>query len=160
MAVSDQHVAILRAMVTANGDEALRLVEASERSGDTLGLSALLGAAFTQAVERRFGERRQVSDVIRYVATVRGRAPDQDFDPLDAENMIRAGLGDSAAVEGMTDEAKADVQGALLVELMADEQLDDAGLDEFVERARHKGEQIAAELVARGVYGGLAPDRR
>lgn len=140
MEVGDEHVAALRAMLRNELEAYKRLYSvAIEKS-----FGMLLAAAFVQAVERRFGERRSVNDIIRYVAAARarqGNAADQ-IDPLAAERLIRAALGETSAVAGMDEDLHAGTQVAVLDELVTDEHFDDAGLEEFLARSRARAERI------------------
>lgn len=144
MAVTDVHVAALRAYLTDDFEEHERLVAPLVRANDT-DYPALLGGAFYEAARRRFPSTWRPSDVIRYVATMRARY-DEDatrIDPDAAERLIRHVLGDeSARVHELDDMAKA-TQVLLLRELIADEALDDAGLDEFLARSRARAEVLS-----------------
>lgn len=151
MKVTDQHVAALRALLT-RADEFERLVAPLEQAED-LGFPLLLAAAFHEAVGKKFSSTWRVSDVIRYVAAVRARAVDEDYqiDPLAAERLIRWALGDrSARVDELDDAAKSS-QVILLVDLISEAELDDAGLDEFLTRARERAELSAGAI---GLDGG------
>lgn len=149
VAVADEHVAAVRAMLVRDFDEHDRLMERIEASGSGLGFSAMVAAAFVQAVRRRFGTERLVPDIIRYVVEVRTRYEDPaSIDPRAAERLIRAALGDASAIEGMDEEAKT-IQLLLLCELIADERLGDAQLDETLNAVRANADEILAGLEIR-----------
>jgi hypothetical protein len=131
--LTDDHVAALRAMLTENLDEYERVTERMVRTNATDGFNVLIAAAFHRAIIDRFKNGYTSVDIIRFVADERTRFDDShgDFDPRVAEQLIRAALGDGSA-EGMDEEAKARAQFTLLMGLVDDAQLDDAGLDKFM----------------------------
>lgn len=116
-----------------------RLVAALARSGYT----ALVAGAFCEAAERRFGTDFQLADVITFVGDVRARSERlaRELDPDVAERVIRAALGDGS-VRDLSDAALGGAQLVLLAGLIADEQLDDAGLDAFLVDARKLADQL------------------
>ena len=145
--ITDDHVAALRAMLSEDADEAERLGDRVARSDEPLVFNAIIAAAFTLAVHRRFGGGYTVADIIHFVAHERTRFDDSadDFDPRVAERLTLAALGDGS-IEGVEDEAKANAQIALLMGLVDDEDFDDAGLDEFLDEARKVAEAAAPQL--------------
>jgi hypothetical protein len=92
---------------------------------------------------RRFGSDYTQSDIIAFVGSVRARSErvSESLDPEVAERMLNAALGD-ASTQGLSREAKASAQILLLAGLIADEHLDDAGLDAFLADARKLADQI------------------
>jgi len=97
------------------------------------GLGYLSYAAFVIAVRRWFGSPWTDADVVRYVGSVRGRGPDgDDIDPLAAEGLIKRALGNGLPSVEVDPSALA----ILLSCLVADEELDSAGIDDLLATAR------------------------
>lgn len=137
MARKDKQLAALRAFLALEPEEAQRLTKQLVQTDDVDGYGELVYAAFVTAVRRRFPPKWRVPDVIRFVATARARLVNDviEIDPRTAEAMVRRALGDGIASE-LDEEASARAQIFLLGELIVDENLDDAGLDEFLVEAR------------------------
>jgi len=137
MAVTDEQVAALRAQLAGNAAEHKRLFAELDRQGDALGYSALVNAAFFEAVDRRFGKQNTRADVIEFVADVRSRFDEvaDEVDPRAAERVIFKVLG-----TGSTDDIDAQTSLTaklyLLAAIIADEHLDDTGLDDFMVEVR------------------------
>jgi hypothetical protein len=100
-------------------------------------MSVLSGAAFTQAVHRRFGGGFTFPEIVQFVAAQRLRLddPEGDIDPGAAEQLILTVLG-VGSTDGMDEEANGFAQLSLLIALVRDENLDGAGLDQFLVVAR------------------------
>jgi hypothetical protein len=78
------------------------------------------------------------------VATVRKQAPGgQNIDPHAGEILIRRALGDHAA-DALDEKTRGTVQVMLLAELIVGEQLDGAGLDQFLAAARARADMLLA----------------
>lgn len=139
MNVADDDIAALRAVLVGDLEEFERLVPTVGA-----GYDALFAGAFVEAVVRRFGRTRSKADIVRYVAAVRaGRVGEPpDLDPLAAERLIRAALGEVSAVEGMDRELLGITQVALLDHLVRDEHMDPSTLDAFLAAARVRAEQL------------------
>ncbi len=142
MPVTDEQVAAMRAYLNGDADLYHRLHGQLNRDEARTGYTALLTAAFVEAVERRFGKTGTPSDVVTFVADVRSRSDRlaEEIDPQAAELLIRAALtGDDI------DDLDAGTIGGLYVVLLAglisDEQLDDARLDDFLGEARKLADQ-------------------
>lgn len=137
MAVNDEQVAALRALLTGNVAENRRLLGRFDRDTEGPGYSALVNAAFFEAVDRRFGKASAPTDVIEYVADVRSRSNDiaEKLDPNTGERLIRKVL-----VGEPTDDIDARTSATaklfLLAALVADENFGGAELDQFLARAR------------------------
>ncbi len=111
------------------------------QSGDLYGFAELVNAAFLLAVRRRFAPAWTRSDVVRYVGNVRAYGPaDDDIDPLAAEALILRALGTDQR-PGADEEVVAAAQAVLLVTVIADLQLDAAGVDHFLIQARELADQ-------------------
>jgi hypothetical protein len=140
-AVSGQQVAALRAALTLDTPQAQELRTHLTQSGDLYGFGELVYAAFLLAVRRRFAPAWTHADVVRYVGNVRAHGPaDDDIDPLAAEALILRALGTDQR-PGADEEVMAAAQAVLLVTVIADLQLDAAGLDRFLTQARGLADQ-------------------
>lgn len=145
MVISDDHIALLRAMLATDGDEYERVADRLDRTNTSGRFDVLVSAAFYEAVHRRFGRAYTTASVIHFVASARARfdSPEDDIDPVVAERLVLAALGNGSAGD-MDDEAKARAQMSLLMALIFDENLNDAGLDEFMRDARMVAESTIA----------------
>jgi hypothetical protein len=143
MAVIDEEVTALRAFLALELDEAERLTRQLVEAARLEGYGKLVYAAFVTAVRRRFSPTWSIPEVIRFVATARTRLVDDEIaiDPLTAEILLRRALGESIATK-LDEEANARAQIFLLCELIVDEGLDDAGLDEFLIQARTLADRL------------------
>jgi hypothetical protein len=141
--VSDEHVASLRAFLALEPDEGMRLTRQLAQTGDVQSYGELIYAAFVTAVRRRFSPSWTVPEVIRFVVTVRARLLDDEIqiDPRAAEVLMRRALGDSVTGD-FDDETRARAQIFVLAELVADEQLDAPGLDQFMGQTRALADQL------------------
>jgi len=143
MPVTDDQVAALRALLSDDMDRHRQLFGALDRAEAKKGYTALVTAAFIEAVERRFGTGYQATDIVTFVADVRARSDRlaRELDPDVAERVIRVVLED-APVEDLPRNAVTGAQLLVLVGLIADARLDDAGLDEFLAAARKLADQL------------------
>lgn len=137
MPVTDDQVVALRAYLADDLDQHRQLYARLGRQAARSGYTALLAAAFFEAVNRRFAQDGTAADVIEFVADVRGRseALGKAIDPRAAERLIRAALSDED-IDDLDDQAKGGLYVVLLAGLIGDEQLSDDGLDEFLAGAR------------------------
>jgi len=135
--VTDDHVAVLRAILVGNFADYERLAQHVERTNAWEGFNYLVTAAFYEAVYRSFGDRFTIPEVISFIASRRAELndPEADFDPRIAERLILAALG-NGSVEGIDESAKGHAQVSLLVAMVAHENLDDASVDDFLIEAR------------------------
>jgi hypothetical protein len=143
MAVTDGQVAALRALLTGNVSENRRLLGLFDRRTDRIGYSALVNAAFYEAVGRRFGKSSPPTDVIEYVADVRSRSDDlaDKMDPSVGERLIREVLtGDTTDDIDSRTSARAEL--FLLAALVADEGFGGAELDHFLARVRKMADYL------------------
>ena len=143
MPVTDDQVAAMRAHLALRPEEFKPLHERLIKTGDTAGYGALVHGAFVSAVRRRFAPMWTVSDVVRFVAAARAslREADIDIDPGTSEVLIRRALGEEVPVE-LDTETISRAQIFLLSELIFDEGLDAARLDEFLVDARKWADQL------------------
>jgi hypothetical protein len=142
MVLSDEHVASLRGFLAFEPDEGVRLTGQLAQTGDLQSYGVLIYAAFVTAVRRRFSPTWTVPEVIGFVASVRARLlGDVEIAPRAAELLMRRALGDSVTGD-LDDETKARAQVFVLAELIADEQLDASGLDQFMSQARALADRL------------------
>jgi len=142
MAVTDEQAATLRTHLVGDYEEHDRLWEQLDREAARTGYTALVAAAFFKAVDRRFGPDTTRAEVIEYVTSVRARLGDNadKVDPQAAEMMIYTVLGEPLSRQ-LDDDTVAVVQPVVLTALIADEDLDDVGLDAFMAEARGLADQ-------------------
>lgn len=141
MPVTDDEAAALRAHLAGDQRRYHEIYGRLNRSAVRTTYTALLTAAFMKAVQSRFAGKGTPADVVSYVADVRSRSDDVAgaLDARAAERLILAVL---------TDEDTADIDGKttgqvfiiVLSALVSDEQLDDAGLDDFLAEARKQAD--------------------
>jgi hypothetical protein len=144
MHVTDLDVAVLRAQLAGDPDTHKRLLRQMSSDADKQGYAALVNAAFFYAADRRFGAGATSGDVILFVAGVRSRSERarDALDPRTAERVLGAVISDT----DLNDLSASDVrhnQILLLAGLVADEQFDNAALDEFMAKARDLADGIA-----------------
>jgi hypothetical protein len=143
MPVTDDQVAALRALLSDDMDRHRQLFASLDRTEAKRGYTALVTAGFIEAVERRFGTGYQPADIVTFVADIRTRSDRlaRELDPDVAERVIRVVLED-APVDDLSRNAVTGAQLLLLVGLIADAQLGNAGLDEFLRAARKLADQL------------------
>src|SRR5918992_1586448 len=137
MAVPADQVATLRAYLAGDFEEYERRYAQLDPDAVRKTYMALIEAACFEAIDRRFAKSGTVADVIEYVGDVRSRSErvGEKLDPRVAEQLIRAVLGDGS-IDDLDDKTRFGTEIVLLAALIADEQLDEAGLDEFIAQAR------------------------
>jgi len=140
--VTDDQVVALRAFLAGDFAEHDRLTQHLDETDGWDGYPALLGAAFLEAVDRRFATGYTRADVIQLVTDARGRFDESGevLDPTAAERLVLAVLGEGS-VDDLNDKIRARTQVLLLGELITKENLEDAVLDEFMESARDLANQ-------------------
>ncbi|MGI5223999.1 hypothetical protein [Actinoallomurus sp. CA-142502] len=150
MTVTDEQVAALRAFLASEPDEAERLTGQLVEADRLVGYGELVHAAFVTAVRRRFSPSWSIPEVIGLVATVRAQLLDDGIhiDPRTSESLMRHALGDAVATD-LEKPATARAQVLLLGELIVDEGLDDAGLDEFLAQARTLADRLMSGVTDR-----------
>jgi hypothetical protein len=143
VAVTDHQVATLRAYLSGNFDEYERLYAHLDREADQAGYGALIAGGFFEAVDRRFAKEGTVTDVIEFVGAVRARSErlSESIDPTAAERLIRHSLGDGSIAD-LDDKTVVGTQFLLLAGLVADEEFDEADLDDFLAEARALGDRL------------------
>jgi hypothetical protein len=143
MAVTDDQVAALRALLTGNIIENRRLLAQFDRQMDGAAYSALVTAAFFEAVDRRFGKEGTPARVIEYVADVRSRSDEiaEDVDASVGERMIQKVLvGEST--DDLDSRTSATAKLLLLAALVADESFGNSELDQFLARVRKMADYL------------------
>ncbi len=142
MGVPDDQVSALRAYLAGDLDGYQRLHGHLDPVAAQTGYSALVSAAFCEAVERHFGTGTPPIDVIRFVGDVRARSDrlGEEIDPRAAERMIWAVYTDEE-IRDIDPSTRLGTQVVLLAALIADERLDAVGLEEFLTGARELADQ-------------------
>jgi hypothetical protein len=146
VAITDEHVAVMRAMLAGDFDEYERLVEQLDRTGRWgSDYPLLIAAAFFEAVDRRFGKNYTRADIVQFVAAARERFDPSgtEIDPSAAERLVLSVL-EHESVDDLDDETVVRTQGVLLGALITVRKFDSATLNEFMLEAR----KIADEWVA------------
>lgn len=135
--ITARPVAALRAQLSGNSAEHQQLVREFSGRDDKVAYSALVNAAFLEAVSHRFTRQSTEADVIDYVADVRSRIDGiaDAVDPLAGEQIILEALGRGTA-DGIDSRTSATARMFLLTALVSDERLDAASLDQFIAKAR------------------------
>lgn len=145
MPVTDEQVAALRAQLADDVDEHRRLLAQLDLNTGGRAYVALIDAAFFEAAERRFGNRSTAADVIEYVADVRSRS-ERIADAVNArtaEQLILMVFSDSPA-EPLDSKTALTAKQVLLAALIADEHLDDAGLNKVLADARQLADRMTS----------------
>jgi hypothetical protein len=100
MAVTADQVAALRAFLKGDFGEYERLVDQLDTDAARTGYSALLAAAFFEAVDRRFAANGSTADVVIYVANVRAKSERlAKIDPRIAERLVLHSLGEGSIAD-------------------------------------------------------------
>ncbi len=141
IAVTGEYVALLRAMLTGNGEYDRLSAELQARDGERSGdvFSALTGMALFTAARRRFPDGWANADVVRLVGQVRAWFADgtDGIDPHVAEGVLRGALGDAAAAENLDKAAMAIAVPALLSVLLDQQGISSAAaIDTFLADVR------------------------
>jgi len=136
MAVSDQQVAALRALLTKNFEEHTRLTRQLDDDG-MRGYVTLVSAAFFEAVDQRFANADIPAAVIEFVGNARARNAQaaETIDPAVTERVILKSLG-HGSISDIPGRDIRRVQNLMLPLLVDDEHLDAAGIDTLLSNAR------------------------
>lgn len=143
MSITDDQVAALRAFLAGDFETHQRLHSQLDPVAARTGYTALIAGAFFEAVDRRFAQKKSDSDVVDFVGSVRARSERlaDELDPQIAERLIRHSLG-QGSIADVDDETVVQTQIVLLSGLVADEQLNNAKLDDFMTTARALGNRL------------------
>lgn len=138
MQVTDDQIAALRAQLTGDYDEHRRLLGVLNSAGELRGYTAVVTAAFIEAVDRKFtGPAANDAAIISFVGQIRSRftGADEEIDPSAAERVIQKARGQGSISD--IDATTIRKTEALLLPLMvADLGLDSAGVDRLLADAR------------------------
>jgi hypothetical protein len=143
MPVTDLQVATLRAQLAGNLAEHKRLLADLDSPADGRGYSALLTAAFYNAVDSRFTTDSTLDEVTEFVADVRARSERirDALDPRVAERVLISAVT-NAGLDDLDAEELTKTKMFLLAGIIGDQHLDDAGLDEFIAKARAFADEL------------------
>lgn len=146
MAIVDEHVAVLRAQLTGQRDEHLRLAKQLSPEEANEEYAALVAAAFIRAVERRFikdEKAADVSEIIDFVSQLRAKSDEMPdvINPQLAESMILYLLKKGPIADADAD-TKFGHQIVMLATLVGEEQLSSTELDAFLTDARALGNDL------------------
>lgn len=135
MPITDDQEATLRAMLAGQAEEYQRRLDALGPEAGR-GYNALVSAAFTLAVDKRFPEGTPAAQVIEYVGEVRSRGESAArLDPRVAEGVILA-VTSGGTTEGIEPREGYQARLVILAALAADARMDDAALSTFTGEAR------------------------
>jgi hypothetical protein len=138
MTATDDQAAALRAQLAGDYDEHRRLLADLNSRGALGGYTALVTAAFIEAVDRRFGPgHRDDAAVSTFVSGVRSRFPGagDEIDQAAAERIIRKALG-RGSISDIDGPTIRKTEMLLLPVMVADEQYSGEQLDQFLAGAR------------------------
>lgn len=143
MPVTDLQAAALRAQLAGNLAEHTRLLASLDKAADSRGYSALLTAAFYTAVDARFTRDSTLVEVTDFVAGVRARSERirDALDPRVAERVLLSAFT-NADLDDLDAEELTKTKMFLLAGIIADQHLGDAGLDEFIAKARAFADEL------------------
>ncbi len=146
MAVTDEQAAALRALLTGDAAENRRLVAEVRRDGSGAGYSALVNAAFFEAVDRRFGKASTPASVTEYISDVRSRSDEiaEKVDTGVGEQLIRKVLT-GEPTDDIDSRASASVKLFVLSALVADEGFGSAELDQFLAKIRKMADYLLSD---------------
>jgi hypothetical protein len=135
MPVTDLQVATLRALLTRDYEENRRLMSQLGDEGLRKGYFPLLTGAFIEAVLHKFRGKKR-GDIITWTAEIRAqRETDGPLDPNVAERLI-LWVFDKATIDDLDFNTEFGHQAMLLASLVEEQELNDAGLDAFLAKAR------------------------
>jgi hypothetical protein len=135
--VTNQQVAVLRALLAGDFEQHRALRAQLSQDVDREGYSALIAAAFFEAADRRFAADHGKETVVQFVAAARSRSDDaaQQIDPLLAERMI-VGVFEDGSTDGHSNQTIVETQMLLLAALISDASFNDSDLDSFLAESR------------------------
>jgi hypothetical protein len=143
MPVTDQQAATLHAQLAGDLADYQRLLAGLDSKADARGYSALLTAAFHHAVDLRFTRDSTLEEVTDFVAGVRARSERlrDALDPRIAERVIVTAVGGDH-VRDLEPAESNKMKMVLLTALVADMHFNDAGLEEFMAKARAFADEL------------------
>ncbi|TDC97716.1 hypothetical protein [Actinomadura sp. 7K507] len=133
--VREEHVDALRSLLKEE-PRAWDPFERAESEAEAIAYHVTLYAAFTVAVGRKFSPRYSFSQVIRFVADLRINLKKgaEKVHPRVAEEMIREALGEPnlESIDLLDGETAIMAEVVVLLTLLDEAELDEAGLEEFI----------------------------
>ena len=141
--IPEGHVAAMRAILADDVEEYERRIRHVRESDGWASYGALIGAAFFEAADRRFGKDHTFAEIIQFVADTRkdiDAVGGENIDPSAAERLLLTAVGDETA-DDLDGKTVTRVELVLLAALIAADRLDDAGLDEFMAAARNLADE-------------------
>lgn len=137
-AVTSDQVEAMRAYLTGDGDSYKQMIDQFDATARKAH-AALIIASFIMAADRRFGKGSTRADVTEFVSNLRSRSEQlaDDIDQNQAERLIMA-VHTGEDIDDIDD----GLYSLLLAGLIADAQLSDAELDEFLDNARDLADQM------------------
>jgi hypothetical protein len=138
-AAVDQSVAILQALLREEFDTYRRLNSSLPQSAKPA-FAVVLGSAFAEAAERRFGDPPDNSEIIRFVAEARAvyTRTGEKVSAEDAEQVIRGMLGEDRLLEEMDGRTIGSAQTAMLFAMVHESRESVSRIDELLEGARER----------------------
>ncbi|MFY1690378.1 hypothetical protein [Plantactinospora sp. WMMB782] len=142
----DENTKFLRAILRQDWEAYDALLAEFESQGKGTPM-AIIGFAFNIAVQRRFGQRKDMNEIIQFVADARTFLSEgRDLPAKEAEALICATLDlDAPEVAETIDRLDigtiTEIEAQLLFKLIADENLSEQQLDDFLAQA----EALAAQ---------------
>jgi hypothetical protein len=132
----EAQVAALRALLSFDPGSR-RLHQQLPGEDHLAGYGDLVWSAFSIAVRRRLGPAPRPGDIVKLAASLRISLGQQqaEVDPLALEDALRAAVGGQVPVRYDT-QTRAELLLLVLGQLIFDEDLDQAGLDDFLVLAR------------------------
>jgi hypothetical protein len=138
---SDTASAAVRAFLTGDFSE-YRLLHEQLGREDRGAFAIVLAAAFKDAATSRFGESASIGDIIGFVAQTRAQYPRvaETVTADDAENAIRAVLGEDQLLDAMDGKAYGAAQAAMLFAITHENEEARAGIHALVSSATDQAE--------------------
>jgi len=144
MPVTDEQVATLHAQLAGRREEHRRLLGELDREAAQTGYNALVTAAFSVAVVKRFPKDTTPAMVIEFVGDIRSasdNAARQDARTL--ERVLLAATSDQD-ISDIDPRIRFQARVVLLAGMIHDLQLDPDGLDRFMREARTLADKLLA----------------
>jgi len=142
--VPDDVVAAFRAYLSGDRELWKTRNEALDRSRTVQrAYRAFVSAMFAEAVDRRLGRHPAWERIVEFVADIRARddALADALDPDETERMI-AWVDDDAGIDDIDADRSLGIWILVVTVIVRDADLDDAGLDAFLQRARTFADEV------------------
>ncbi|MGW3773670.1 hypothetical protein [Actinomadura verrucosospora] len=148
--IGEENILALRSFLLEGPEAWVPLQDEMQVDDETAaGYMSLLFCAFEVALRRKFAPTYIVGQLVRFVADVRITA-DEDanlIDPIIAEDMVRRAVDAPPLKETVPDDVTATLRAQvfILLYLVAEMDLDRAGLEQFIDEVTsYTGEWLAA----------------